>query len=195
MPEGSKKIYCPSCGEKVDTFVMLDTELTENYHCFACGAQLSEGKAGSGRKPLELMLVAEDSMVFREVIRDKIIELEIAKDVVLSPNGEEFLAVFTHRVSHNHPVSLAVLDIRMPGMNGINAAMALRAVERGLGVKRPTPILFFSTVQCDDTLREVLKRCAPARYINKGASPSPEGLADRLAEVINRLISESSGKK
>jgi CheY-like chemotaxis protein len=194
MTEAAKRMYCPSCGETVDTFVMLDTEMREEFHCFVCGAVLS-GETPLAVKALEMMLVAEDSMVFREVLHDKIVERGIARQVEMADNGEEFLAKFTRRLAHDLPVSLAVLDIRMPGMNGVNAAMAMRAVEKGFGVRRPAPILFFSSVKCDDTLKELFKRCAPARYINKGASPSPENLADRLVEVIQRLLTESSGKK
>ncbi|HUT52361.1 MAG TPA: response regulator [bacterium] len=194
MNESTQKMYCPSCGETVDTFVMLDTDMVEKHHCFVCGAEVS-GRAPAAVKALEMMLVAEDSMVFREVLQDKVVERGIARQVEMADNGEEFLAMFTRRLAHGLPVSLAVLDIRMPGMNGVNAAMAMRAVEKGLGMKRPVPILFFSSVKCDDTLKELFKRCSPARYINKGASPSPENLADRLVEVIQRLLTESTVKK
>jgi CheY-like chemotaxis protein len=194
MTQIVQSMYCASCGEMVDTFVMLDTDMVEKHHCFVCGAALS-GEAPAAAKALEMMLVAEDSMVFREVLQDKIVERGIARQLDMADNGEEFLDKFTRRLANNLPVSLAVLDIRMPGMNGVNAAMAMRAVERGLGLKRPVPILFFSSVKCDDTLKELFQRCSPARYINKGASPSPEDLADRLVEVIQRLLSESAAKK
>jgi CheY-like chemotaxis protein len=91
-------------------------------------------------------------------------------------------------------VSLCILDIRMPVFNGVNAAMALRSIEKGFERPRKTPILFFSTVKCDDTLREVLRFTSPSRYINKGASDSPDQLADRLLEVVQRLLQESGSK-
>ena len=34
-----KRMYCPSCGEEVDTFIMLD-ESGEARHCFICGLKL-----------------------------------------------------------------------------------------------------------------------------------------------------------
>jgi len=145
MTDAAKRMYCPSCGEDVETFVMLD-QGEESHRCFVCGAVLS-AEAGTELKPLEMMLVAEDSMVFREVLKDKITELGISNDVAMAKDGEEFIALFTYRVANDKPISLAVLDIRMPGMNGVNAAMAMRAVEKGLNRRRPVPILFFSSVK------------------------------------------------
>ena len=186
-------MYCPYCGEEVDTYVML-VEGDEQHHCFSCSSPLGDEKPASGFKPLETILVAEDSAVFREVLRDKLIEKDLSKNAVVAGNGEEFLTLFTNRLFRSQPVSLCILDIRMPVFNGVNAAMALRSIEKGFERPRKTPILFFSTVKCDDTLREVLRFTAPARYINKGASDSPDELADRLVEVIQRLILESGSK-
>ena len=192
MSDPGAKLYCPSCGEQVETFIMLD-ESGESHHCFICGVKL-DGGSGRSVKSLEMMLIAEDSMVFREVLTDKILELGLAGEVETANDGEEFIALFTRRLVRGQPVSLAVMDIRMPGMNGVNAAMAMRAIERGMERKRLVPILFFSSVRCDDTLRDVFKHCAPARYINKGNAASPEELSERLVEVINGLLAES-GKK
>ncbi len=82
----------------------------------------------------------------------------------------------------------------MPGINGVNAAMALRAEEKGLAKKKPVPILFFSSVKYNDTLKDIFQHCSPARYINKGNSASPEELSERLLQVISRLMSESPAK-
>ncbi len=185
-------MYCPSCGEDVETYVMVDAGATI-YHCVICGAELG-GEQADELRPLEMMLVAEDSMIFREVLRDKVLELGIARNLELAGDGKEFLTFFTRMLAEKKPPTLAVLDIKMPIMNGINAANALRAVEEALGAGKKTPILFFSSLRCDDNLREVFSRCAPARYINKGASVSPEDLADRLVEVIAELMSDSAKK-
>jgi CheY-like chemotaxis protein len=159
MSSTVQRRYCPSCGEEVDTYVILDAGV-EQLHCFICGAALT-GEAGPGFKPLPFMLVAEDSRVFREVLKDKVLELGMAEEVELAEQGERFITLFTHRVSQGQPVSLAVLDIQMPIMDGIHAGLALRAVERGLKKQRPTPILFFASVRCDEDMRVLFTRCAP----------------------------------
>jgi CheY-like chemotaxis protein len=187
-------MYCPSCGEEVDTFLML-VEDEEQHHCFVCSSPLSqERSAAGGFKPLDSILVAEDSAVFREVLRDKLTEKDLTKNAVMAGNGEEFLTIFTNRLYRNQPISLCILDIRMPVFNGVNAAMALRSIEKGFERTRKIPILFFSSVKCDEQLREILKFTAPSRYINKGASDSPDELADRLLDVVQRLLLESGSK-
>jgi len=194
MPaSASQRMYCPYCGEEVDTYLML-VEGDEQHHCFVCSSPLGEEQPAASFKALETILVAEDSAVFREVLRDKLVEKELTKNAVMTANGEEFLTLFTNRLYRSQPVSLCILDIRMPVFNGVNAAMALRSIEKGFERPRKTPILFFSTVKCDDTLREVLRFTSPSRYINKGASDSPDQLADRLLEVVQRLLQESGSK-
>ena len=59
MTEGAKKMYCPSCGETVETFVMFNPDMAEEFHCFVCGAALS-GETPGAVKPLEMMLVETD---------------------------------------------------------------------------------------------------------------------------------------
>jgi DNA-binding NarL/FixJ family response regulator len=189
----SKRMYCPSCGQDVETFIMLQ-DGDERHFCFLCSSPLSETPSHEPMKPMDTILIADDSAVFREVLKDKLAEKKVARNVMVSGNGEEFLTLFTNRLYKKEPVSFVILDIRMPVFNGVNAAMAMRGVEKGFEAKRRVPILFFSTVVCDDTLREVLKYCAPARYINKGSSSSPDELAQRLYEVIRRLIQESARK-
>jgi CheY-like chemotaxis protein len=189
----SKRMYCPSCGQDVETFVMLQ-DGDERHFCFLCSSPLSEKPEQVPMKTLDTILVADDSAVFREVLKDKLSEKQVAKNVIMSGNGEEILTLFTNRLSKKQPISLVILDIRMPVFNGVNAAMAIRGVEKGFETRRRVPILFFSSVVCDETLREVLKHCTPARYINKGSSSSPDELAQRLYEVVCRLI-QDSGKK
>lgn len=188
-----QRMYCPSCGQDVETFVMLQ-DGNERHFCFLCSSPLSEKPPQEEVKTLDTILVADDSAVFREVLKDKLSERKVAKNVIMCGNGEEFITLFTNRLHKKQPISLVILDIKMPLFNGINAAMALRGVEKGFETARKAPILFFSSVVCDDSLREVLKYCKPARYINKGSGSSPDELAQRLYEVVHRLIHES-GKK
>lgn len=182
-------MYCPYCGEEVDTFLML-VEGEEQHHCFVCSSPLGEERPVGGFKALDTILVAEDSAVFREVLRDKLVEQGLTRNAVMTANGEEFLTVFTNRLFRSQPVSLCILDIRMPVFNGVNAALALRSIEKGFERPRRTPILFFSTVKCDEALREALRYTSPSRYINKGTSNSPDELAARLLEVVQRLLRE-----
>lgn len=191
MPAESDKIFCPSCGEKVDYFVML-SEGDEIKHCSVCGLILAEESEPEEQKikTLQHVVASEDNTLLLKTVSKMILDKNIAKSVDATKNGEEFIATVVNRTKSKDPISLAILDVNMPILNGINAAVIMRAIEKGYGKKRNTPILFFTSYKCDDTFKKVLKYCAPAKYINKGTGASPEQFAERLYQVIYQLLSE-----
>jgi hypothetical protein len=73
-------------------------------------------------------------------------------------------------------------------MDGSVAALALRALEKGLDRSSPVPILFLSAMRADDSLRQVIEHCGPALYLNKGKDATPPRLARRLKELIPHLL-------
>lgn len=187
-----KKGYCIGCGLEVELFFML-VDGKDKPHCFLCGMPIEDAKqqapAQSKIKTLDLIMLADDSALAREVIVDKLIELKAARKIVALANGEEFLESFTRKFIEKAPPNMVILDIRMPGINGVNAGFAARCIERAFDSSRPVPLMFFSSVVCDDTLKAAMTRMAPARYINKGASPTPDDLAGRIVGVISKLLS------
>ena len=191
MANPPKKLFCPSCGEDVEYFVMV-SEGEEIAHCANCGLILhtEEEKKSQKIRPLQYVIAAEDSPLLLKTISKMMQERGIAKQVESCKNGEEFISKVTERIKQNQPVSLAILDVAMPILNGINAAVIFRAIERGFDRRRLTPILFFTAYKCDDTFKKVLKYTAPAKYINKGTGSSPEQFADRLYQVVYQLLAE-----
>jgi len=187
-----KKLFCPSCGEDVEYFVMV-SEGEEIAHCANCGLILQTGeeqKKEQRIRALQYVIAAEDSPLLLKSISKMMQEKGIARQVEPCKNGEEFITKVTERIKNNQPISLAILDVAMPILNGINAAVIFRAIEKGFGKRRLTPILFFTSYRCDDTFRKVLKYTAPAKYINKGTGSSPEQFAQRLYQVIYQLLAE-----
>jgi CheY-like chemotaxis protein len=171
------------------------TEGDEIKHCSVCGLILHEEQAPVAAKPMPIkmlqhVVVAEDSTVLLKTMSRMLQEKKIAKSVDACKNGGEFVTTAVERIKGNLPISLAILDINMPILNGINAAVIFRAIEKGFGKNRATPILFFTAYKCDDTLKKVLKYCQPAKYINKGTGSSPEELAERLYQVVSQLLAE-----
>jgi CheY-like chemotaxis protein len=167
----------------------------EIAHCSNCGLilQLAEkhaAKPESKLRPLQYVIAAEDSPLLLKSIGNMINSKGISKEVESCKDGEEFVTKVTDRMKQNQNISLAILDVAMPILNGINAAVIFRAIEKGFGKKRFTPILFFTSYKCDDTFKKVLKYAAPAKYINKGTGSSPEQFAERLMQVISQLLSE-----
>ena len=187
------KLFCPSCGEDVEYFVMVSGG-EEMAHCSNCGlilqmAQKAE-RSETKIRPLQYVIAAEDSPLLLKSITGMINSKGISKEVQSCKDGEEFVTKVTERMKQNQNISLAILDVAMPILNGINAAVIFRSIEKGFGKTRFTPILFFTSYKCDDTFKKVLKYAAPAKYINKGTGSSPEQFAERLMQVISQLLSE-----
>lgn len=132
------------------------------------------------------VLMAEDTALLREIVKDALVQNGISQQVRGCANGEEFLQAVAEALVARQPLDLAILDVEMPILSGYHAAIALRALERGLRI-RATPIVFFTAFPCDDTFKKVLEHCQPARYLNKGADSSPPRIAGRLVQVLSSL--------
>lgn len=189
MPDNpSKKTYCPSCGVEVDTYVILESG-SEVIHCASCGLTLTEHLEPPPAKILDCIIYAEDSDLLRNLITRLLVDKKIGREVIPCKNGAEFISHATRRLREKQPVNLGILDVEMPIINGIQAAFSLREIEKGLGANKKIPLLFFTVRKCDEEFKKFLKSFQPSSYVNKGASDSPEELANRAYRVISRLLS------
>lgn len=182
----SDTIYCPSCGTHVSPFIMFAGG-DEVKRCPDCGLELMDVAEPRFAK-LDKVIIAEDSAVLRDKIGEILEEKGIAEWVTKCADGSEFLQAFAQCEAQKKPVNLAIVDVNMPIINGVNATIAMRAIEKGYEVKRLVPILFFTSKKCDDTFKKVLNYTKPAKYINKGTGNSPEEFADRLYKVLHHLL-------
>lgn len=132
------------------------------------------------------VVVAEDTVLLAEIIKDSLLESRIAGDVRCCKDGEALLEAFATLHSEKRHVDLAIVDVEMPVLNGFSAVIAMRAMERGLRL-RLSPVVFFSAHACDSTFLKILQHCQPARYLNKGADGSPPRIATRLVHVLFSL--------
>lgn len=85
--------------------------------------------------PARLLLTDDDRVILATLAEDLI---EHGYDVQTAASGEEALAI-----CHRSPPDLAILDIRMPGISGIDAARLIRQECR-------VPILFLSAYSDKD---------------------------------------------
>ena len=184
------QMYCPACGGQSDTqTVQRDgQQVTE---CTTCGLVLDSATAKEYQAIGEI-LFADDSDLLRVAIEDVLLDKQLAKSVLAAHNGQEFLFHFTKRLRAGKPVDVIMLDVQMPVMNGFNAAVAVRAIEKAFELPRPTPLIFFSSQPCDDTAKKVLKFCGRAIYVNKVASPNLAELAGRVEQVLVNLLTKGS---
>lgn len=180
--------FCPSCGEDVETYT-IDRMGAKELLCIHCG-MIVEDLAHKEVAPAELVIAADDSPMIVELLKDILMKESLANKVIGCHDGVDFLSTFTGLLKEENPVSLVVLDVAMPLLNGINTAIAMRAVEKGLKI-RSVPILFFTVLKCDENFQKVLAYCKPAEYINKGGSSSPDQLASRIKQVAIKLLHES----
>ncbi len=181
----SYKIYCPSCGEDVEPFVMIEKgdEITK---CGSCGLNLSD--ITERRIKLSKVLLAEDSKLLREMAQEIFVKKGLTDNIQVFEDGEALIEAYIRALSSYETISLIVLDIRMPNVGGLEAGLAIRDVEKDFSAEKPVPILFFSAIRADDALRELINKLSPAAYVNKGRESSADVLADRLYNIILKLF-------
>lgn len=182
--------FCPACGENVETY-LIDRQGTKERCCIHCG-MLVEGISQKNVSPASIAIIADDSPMIRELLADVLVTESLAGKVIGCNDGVDFISTYSARLKDAEPVSLVVLDVAMPLLNGVNAAIAMRAIEKGFKLP-PAPILFFTAQKCDENFQKVLAYCKPAQYVNKGASSTPEMLASRVSHVAKMLLHEGQG--
>ena len=198
--EEAQKKFCPSCGENVETYVVdrggivgsggtiKPGDRREECCCIYCGMIVVD-KSAQKIKPVKSILVCDDSSMLRELLKDVLVDNNLTKEVVTSKDGADFITVFCRHIKNKKPFSLVVLDVAMPILNGINAAISMRAIEKALKSK-PTPVLFFTGSKCDENFKKLLSYCKPALYVNKGVSSTPDLLSSRISKVVEQLLKE-----
>jgi len=184
--------YCPACGAQSETKVVArdGREVTE---CATCGLGLASTQA-LPYKPINEILFADDSDLLRVAIEDVLVDKKLASSVLAASNGQDFLEKFVRRLREGKPIDVIMLDVQMPIMNGFNAAVALRAIERAYDLPAPTPLIFFSSQPCDDKAKKVLQFCGRAIYVNKVASPNLAELATRVEQVLVNMLTQGGGR-
>ena len=183
--------YCPACGTTgpVVEARRADRDVIE---CLSCGLVLETNRPLPWQ-PIGEVLVAEDSDLLRVALEDVLLDRRLARTVTGTRNGQEFLEVFTSRLRAGRPVDLTMIDVRMPLMTGFNAAVALRAIERAFSVTAPVPVLFFSSQPCDENARKIVEFVGRSIYVNKDTSPNLAALAQRIEQVLMKMLTTSGG--
>lgn len=142
---------------------------------------------GGPVRQMNQVMLAEDSQFLRQITRDLLLSQQLAREVVDCEDGVAFVEAYTRALVDGNRPDLVVLDVRMPGLDGQRAAFAMRAVETAMGQKR-TPILFFSSVLCDEPFKAILKELGNARYIRKSDDGDAQVLGERIVSVLGRLV-------
>jgi CheY-like chemotaxis protein len=210
----SENRFCQKCGRKVEVIsVSIGMEGIERLRCSNCGTFIDEKEgddafkdallSGEGQESFSddsIVIPAYDTVVvagYRPEVMNVIVSTmtrkNIAREVIPCENGEELIIRLIQDLNSgdtNH-VNLAILDVAMPYLNGINAAIGVRAIEKNYTSHSPVPILFLTRKPIDDTFKKVIKYLSPSKYAGLGPSDNPKELSPRLSRIISLLSQES----
>jgi len=117
------------------------------------------------------VLLAEDSLVTQMLITN-ILE-EVGVEVLMAKSGVEAV-----QIAQNNSIDLVLMDINMPEMNGIEAAIEIKKINNCIDV----PIIGLSGETNERRLME-FKEAGIGKNINKPVSPND--LLDVIVETIN----------
>jgi CheY-like chemotaxis protein len=209
---GVERAWCSTCQADVEVVsISIGTEGIERPRCANCGSYMDEEKeAGQEFPPAEAqetpafsadrvaVPIFKTVMIvgYRDDVRSLILEQmtlkNLARDILPCENGEEMIIQTINALQRDEDgeVSLVMLGVSMPFLNGINAAIGLRAVERTYPGHRLVPLLFLTRKPCDETFKKVIKFLSPAKYASLGPSDNPAELGPRLGRIISLIAQE-----
>ncbi|HUT54713.1 MAG TPA: hypothetical protein VM658_15080 [bacterium] len=212
MAKVTKKLFCPSCQVEVEA-VLAPAAQGKGIvpRCTICGAVIDEGSLSAAPRDKSLSLdevsfvdesisipgmdriiVAGYTPSIRELVVDKMVEKHLAREVIPAQNGEEMIIAVINALKSNGDgqIELVVTDVPMPFLNGINAAIGLRALERTYPEHDLIPVLFLTNKPCDDTFKKVIRFLAPAKYATLGPVDDKEKLIKHLYRILSLVAQE-----
>ncbi|EPR41608.1 integral membrane sensor hybrid histidine kinase [Desulfovibrio sp. X2] len=123
----------------------------------ACGPGPQGSPSGDVRLPQARLLLVEDAEENRRILRIFLRGQPLALDEAVS--GGQAVGSFVREQSGDAPYDAVLMDIEMPGMNGLEAAGRMRAVEEAGGLPR-TPLIALTA----HATREYDKSCLEAGF-------------------------------
>jgi CheY-like chemotaxis protein len=211
MPETMKRLFCPSCQAEVEAVMGRSPTGLSVAKCTVCGTVIQDRPAKSSSREtisldevsfvdesisvptLDTVMVVGYTPSVRQVLVDKMVERHLGREILPLQNGEEMIINIIPRLASpngKNRVDLVVLDVPMPFLNGINAAIGLRALERTYKDHDLIPILFLTNKPCDDTFRKVIKYLAPSKYATLGPVDDQDKFLKHLQRILSLLAQE-----
>jgi len=133
------------------------------------------------------VLLAEDSALLAALLADALRAHSVAQVVEVFKDGPSFVAGFASALEGGEAPALLVLDIHLPGLDGLSAGRAVRGLERARGLL-PAPIVFFSGSSLTDDVARGIADCFPARFVQKQDERGPGLVALEGARLIRTLL-------
>lgn len=180
--------YCLCCDSMVPVNY-LERDNKKEVTCAYCGFTLdvqklweSSQKTGEG-----YALVAEDSKPVKDLIIKVLSKSRFSENLMAFDNGLELITDYSKLIAKRATIDIVIIDLNMPVMDGLTAARTIRTIEKQHNVP-PVPIVFFSAVKADDSLKSQMELLQPASYMNKGSDPDMNRLSQRVEQLVSYLI-------
>lgn len=185
--------YCLCCDEDVPCNYVERHERTE-LTCAYCGFVLDVQKPWEADKASEgYALVAEDSQFLQNIIVNALKSRMFSNNISAFNNGLELITAYSKLIAEKAAIDMAIIDLNMPIMDGLTAARTIRSIEKQHNLQS-VPIIFFSSVKADNSLKSQMELLAPAGYMNKGSDSHPERLAERVEQLVCYLMEKYKGR-
>lgn len=185
--------YCPRCNKDVEVIeVSMGTRGGgATLRCAECGAVLAEKdeKSPDERLKLTRVITAGYSDIQNDLIIAALVRNQYADVLEGCSSGEELLVKTTNLLYKRAAPKLLMLEVNMPIMNGINAALCLRSIEKGISASK-IPILFFTQKPLDEMFTKAIKFLTPAKYVPLPPNVDIETFRKRVDQIAELLKSE-----
>jgi len=123
-------------------------------------------------------LIVDDEMFCREFVAAL---LRSTAECHQASSGTEALEKYSSALASNDPFDLIILDIMMPGMNGHDAAKAIRNLEKEKMPDKNVSIIMLTALNSANDAMESFCHAQSAAYLVKPVSK--EGLFNVVAKL------------
>ena len=152
----------------------------------AAGANASDSGIGARTDLFENCLLGGYNFRQKMTLEEMIREQRLAKECNSATGGGEFIEIAARGFKDGNPTDLVITEIRMPLLNGVQASIAFRHMEKAYGIMTPAPIVLFTELAGDANIAKAVEYLKPAKYLQAVADQAE--FDTRAAALIERLV-------